>query len=224
MANNSTSPHGNVIQRLLPWLFSALIVAFVMLISLFFNREATNKSEEMTIRKIDVALPPPPPPEMPNIQSSSSDSATPTIDLLGQPSTASFAFSKKTQLPLDLIERIENPKFDVSKLDLSQTLALDFPVVEVKQLDSIPKAISTVSIRYPRSLVKKGIKRVDTQVELIIDQQGRAYIKKITDAVHPELIPSIRKWVENVRFSIPTKNGRPVQAIYPYTIRFIYRA
>lgn len=212
------------IWNIAPWFVSAVIVMLVVSFSLLVKGDLDQKEDDVTVRKIDVALPPPPPPEPPvKPRTSPSNSPSPSVDLLGQSNGPAFEFSPKAELSLDNLEKVEAPEFDTSKLDLRKTLSLDFPIVEVKQLDEVPHAISTVSIRYPRSLVKRGIKRVDTQVELIIDQQGRAYIKKIVDPVYPEMIEPIRKWVKNVKFSIPTKDGRPIQAIYPYTIRFIYR-
>jgi hypothetical protein len=48
-------------------------------------------------------------------------------------------------------------------------------------------------------------------------------LKKIVDPVYPEMMSVIRDWVAGVQFTIPTKNGQPVQAVYLYTIKFIVR-
>ncbi len=103
-----------------------------------------------------------------------------------------------------------------------KTISVDFALVEVKSLDELPKIISSRYIQPPWSIIKRGITRIPTVVEIVIDQKGIAHIKKIVDPVYPEMVETIRTWIKNVRFSIPKKNGKPVQALYLYTINFNY--
>lgn len=182
------------------------------------------KEESVTVRSIETALPPPPPPPPPiELEQPVTDTATPTIDLIGAGAGPNLKYSAKPELGLSNLEKIEKPEFDKKSLNLRRALEVDFPLIEVKKLDNIPRAVSDGKIVFPRSLVQRGIKHVPTKVELIIDKNGRAYVKKIVDPVYPEMIEPIRTWVSGVKFTVPTKNGRPVQAVYLYTLNFRYR-
>ncbi|MBK8188289.1 MAG: hypothetical protein IPK77_14110 [Cellvibrio sp.] len=86
-----------------------------------------------------------------------------------------------------------------------------------------PKLVSSNHISFPPELSRRGINRVETKVEIIIDQTGRAYVKKIIDPVYPEMIAVIRKSINNSQFTVPRKNGQPVQAVYLYALNFSLR-
>lgn len=207
-------------KRILSWglaftLVSALFLAMTQLRVSEFRSEPP-----LVVRKIDIALPPPPPPP---VELQAPASAETAIDIGTISDGPEVAFSTSPKMGLSSLQKVEPPDFTFEKTDLRDAMSFDIPTMVVKNLDSIPKALSYKSVKYPRDLVNRGIKRVDTQVEIIIDQRGKAYIKKIVDPVYPEMVPVIRDWVAGVRFSIPRKNGKPVQAIYLYTIQFIYR-
>ncbi|WP_230515287.1 hypothetical protein [Teredinibacter turnerae] len=212
----------SAVRVFLPWLLAFSLVSALFLAMTLLKRSEFHKEPELTVRKIDVALPPPPPPPPP-IEVKAAASAESAIDIGAISDGPEVAFSTSPKMGLTSLQKVEKPEFDFEKMDLRDAMSFDIPTMDVKNLDSIPKAISYKSVKYPRDLVNRGIKRVDTKVEIIIDQRGKAYVKKIVDPVYPEMIPVIRDWVAGVKFSVPRKNGKPVQAIYLYTIQFIYR-
>jgi protein TonB len=178
--------------------------------------------ETLMVRNLDVAIPPPPEPPPPvKIQEDTTTAPAPSIDLFGMGEGPSLSYAHNPKLTLDNFQRIEKPEFDKNTFNLSSNLSVDFPLLEVKELDSVPRLLSSNRISFPRHLREQGIDRVATKVEIIIDQQGKAYVKKIVDPVYPEMADVIRKAINDSRFTIPTKNGRPVQAIYLYTLVFI---
>jgi hypothetical protein len=209
--------------KILPWMFSVLLVFSLVVAMIYMQQKEFEQEETVTVRKIDIALPlPPPPPPSVEMEQIESESNAPSIDLMGMGTGPALDYSKKPQVAKFKLAKVKLPKFDVNSMDLSQTISVDFALIEVKSLDQLPQIISSRYVQIPWVLIKRGITRVSTNVEIIIDQKGRAHIKKIVDAVYPEMIPIIRKWVENVRFSIPKKDGKPVQALYFYTIHFNY--
>jgi hypothetical protein len=223
MANANTA---TVKVRALPWIVSFFVVLSLMLAMVFLGTIGTDAPEEtLTVRNIELSLPPPPPPPPPiKTQPTESDSLTPSINLIGQSSGPALKYSDNPKLTLLNLEKVEKPLFDTSSLDLRKALTIDFPLFEVNELDKIPRLVSTNRISFPRELSRRGILKVDTKVEIIIDQNGQAFVKKIIDPVYPEMIEVIRKAINDSRFTIPTKDGRPVQAVYLYTLSFINRA
>lgn len=227
MRMNATNPEtkGSLIIRfllkVLPWLFSVLLVIALVMVMVFLQSNEFKQEETVTVRKIDVALPlPPPPPPPVEMEQIESESNAPSIDLIGMGAGPKMDYSKKPEVAKLKVAKVELPKFDINSIDLSKTIAVDFTLIEVKRLDQVPKIISSRYVQPPWSIIKRGITRIPTTVELIIDEKGRAHIKKIVDPVYPEMVETIRTWVKNVRFSIPKKNGKPVQALYLYGLNF----
>jgi hypothetical protein len=210
-----------LLMKALPWVFSVLLVFIMLVLMVFFQKNDYQEEETVTVRQVHIALPlPPPPPPPMEIEQVESKSNSLSIDLLGMGAGPTIDYAQKPKLAKLKLAKVKLPKFDINSIDLSKTIAVDFTLIEVKRLDQVPKIISSRFVQPPWSIMKKGIKRIPTTVELIIDEKGRAHIKKIIDPVYPEMVETIRTWVKNVRFSIPKKNGKPVQALYLYGLNF----
>lgn len=180
-------------------------------------------SDSVTLREVDITLPPPPEPPPPVEVKMEESSAPPGIDLPGSGNGPVMAFSDNPKLSMANIQKISKPDVDIGKVDLSQALSVNFPLLEVKDLDQIPRLVSTNRISFPQELRRKGVTRVETKVEIIIDQTGQAFVRKIVDPVYPEMTDVIRKAINDSKFTIPKKDGKAVQAIYLYTLVFINR-
>lgn len=212
----------NMLLKVLPWLFSALLVAALVIMMIYLQQNDYQQDETVTVRQIEVALPLPPPPPPVEMEQTETESSTPSVDLTSMGAGPTIDYAKKPKIATLKVAKVALPKFDVSSLDLSKTISVDFGLIEVKSLDELPKIISSRYIQPPWSIIKRGITRIPTIVEIVIDQKGIAHIKKIVDPVYPEMVETIRTWIKHVRFSIPKKNGKPVQALYLYTINFNY--
>ncbi len=182
-----------------------------------------SESETVTLREVDIALPPPPEPPPPVEMQVEESSAPPSIDLPGRGAGPDMTFSDNPKLSMARVQQIHKPDNDVGKLDLTRSLSVNFPLLDVKELDQIPRLVSTNRISFPQELRRKGVSRVETKVEIIIDQSGQAFVKKIVDPVYPEMTDVIRKAINDSKFTIPKKDGKAVQAIYLYTLVFINR-
>lgn len=210
--------------HLLPWVASLVLVGGLALMILLLKGQDPSAPETLDVHSIDIAMPPPPEPPPPIRTQAPQESPTPSINLMGEGAGPQLSFADNPKLLLDNLQNLPKPDFDPKGMDLASTLSVDFPLVEVKELDSIPRLVSNHRVSFPRSLRDKGVNRVDTKVEIIIDQSGKAYVKKIVDPVYPDMVEVIRKAINDSRFTIPTKDGRPVQAVYLYTLAFINRS
>ncbi|TMO67801.1 hypothetical protein [Pseudoalteromonas aurantia] len=218
---NTSLKHGVLI--ILPWVLSALLV-LLLIYSLFLIKQTpTPPEKDIVIRKVDVAMPipPPPPPKMQTKSSKQSPSPV-SIDLVSLGGGPALNYSDKPTMAMPKVERLEKPDFAMDSLKIQQRMTFDMPLMAVENLDKIPQVVSQEYFPPPQSIRKQGLKRVSTLVELIINTQGKPFIKKIVDPVHPDMVSAIRRWVEKAKFTIPKKDGRAVQAIYLYGIHFNY--
>lgn len=208
--------------RVLPWLLSFLVVCILITVMLAMEGGDLTKGDTTTVRKVDVAMPPPPEPPPPLKKRPPESSAeSPTVDLVGPGQGPSLDYSRNPKLAMINLEKVEQPDVDRNSLDFADTISVDFPVLEVQELDRIPRLVSTNNASFPRALRKRGVEQVVTTVEIIIDQNGQAFVKEIIDPVYPEMRGIIRKAIDSSRFTVPTKNGKPVLAVYVYNLKFI---
>lgn len=131
-----------------------------------------------------------------------------------------MSYNDKPDLAKKQLDQLKMPTFEMDAAYIERSMKFELPTMAVENLDSIPKALSQQYVGIPKPIRHRGIKRVETTVELLIDHNGRPFIKRIIDSVYPEMEEPIRQWVAKARFDIPRKNGRPVQAIYLYSINF----
>ena len=200
---------------------SALSLLGVLFLTVFIDSKTKySESPQLIVREIDVQLPPPPPP-LPEVQQVDQSNTTDSINLFGGTSPARMSFSESPKISFKQVSELEQPKFEFGEDIWKKTLAVDFPEVEVKDLDAIPSLISSINVRVPRELRKQGVSSVEVRVQVLIVENGRAYIRKIIDMGYPEMEDVIRKYIKHVKFTVPTKHGRPVHAIYYWTIRFV---
>lgn len=214
------------LRRLLPWLASGLFVAGLVAGIFLLDKEAQAPADTLVVRKVEVAeiVPPEPPPTQQLTAKSSHNAAPgPSIDVLGSGSGPALAYAENPKLAIKKMQQVDKPQLNKESLDIGNNLTLNFPLHPVEELDSIPRLVSNNHISFPRRLRESGIDKVATKVEIIIDAQGKAYVKKIVDPVYPEMVEVIRKAINDSRFTVPTKNGRPVQAVYLYNLTFINR-
>jgi periplasmic protein TonB len=213
-----------LLSTTLAWLFAILLALSLVGALLLLQQTVSAPDNELIVRKVDIALPPPPAPPPPlQIQQSEHNSPSPSINVTGLGGGPTMNFATIPSLGLTNLEKVEQPKFDMNSLSIRQAMSVNFPIIESKNLDKRPRLVSSQYGQFPNSLIKKGIKKVHTKVQIIIDDKGNVYIKKIIDPVYPDMIDVIRNWVKNARFTIPTKNGLPVQAVYDYNLIFEYR-
>jgi periplasmic protein TonB len=226
IALKSATNNARLFKLSLPWLGSVLFVFFMVVGIFLLNTEAKAPEDTLSVRSVEVAeIPPPEPPpaRQQEVKTENNSTPGPTIDLLGQGSGPAIAYSENPKLAIARMQQIEKPEFNKESLDIGNNLTVSFPLHQVEELDSVPRLLSSNHISFPRKMRESGIDKVATKVEIIIDAQGKAYVKKIVDPVYPEMVEVIRKAINDSRFTVPTKNGRPVQAVYLYNLTFINR-
>ncbi|MFO1370405.1 MAG: hypothetical protein U1F46_15545 [Marinagarivorans sp.] len=213
--------------KLMAWLLSlGVVISFVWLV-LVLQVATQHADDEVIVRKVETiaAVPPPPPPPPQESKNTKTQPSSPSISVsgLGSGSGPGMVFKEDSKLAMATMQQVVKPKFEKESLDLGNSLNMNFPLHQVEELDSIPRLVSNNHISFPRRLRESGIDKVATKVEIIIDAQGKAYVKKIVDPVYPEMVEVIRKAINDSRFTVPTKNGKPVQAVYLYSLTFINR-
>ncbi|WNO10335.1 energy transducer TonB [Teredinibacter sp. KSP-S5-2] len=179
------------------------------------------KEKTLVIREVDVSrLPPPPPPPEEKVVDDSSDSVM-EMSLIGDSAGVELTFSKTPSMKTIQLEKIEYDDLPIEQDKWEDLLAVDFPEVEMSELDEMPTIISRKSVSIPWELRRRGISRVATQVKVLIDEGGNTFLLKILDSKYPEMEVAIRELVKSAKFTPPKKNGEAVHARYDWPITFI---
>ena len=168
--------------------------------------------------------PPPPPPSLPRLEIEIEDISQPLVATLDP------------QIDLTM----KNVEFELESIPVDQpdVLAVKIPVdaipspkilpkpvirgpVSIGDLDSRPRLINRPSTRYPSALLRRGIRIGNVVLEVTISTNGRVKVRNVLSSSHPELTKMATSFASRARFSIPKKDGKPVEAIYrwPMTLQ-----
>lgn len=105
------------------------------------------------------------------------------------------------------------------------TVAAIQDVFDFDELEQPPSLLNgkQIRLRFPDSLVRRGIKEVRVVVEVLIDRNGRTKPVEIVSSsyTHPEVKQEALRAVRQARFSVTRVEGRAVQvrARFPVTLR-----
>ena len=195
---------------------SLMTLLIVLADSVFDSQHATQA--ELTIRQVTLAAPPPPP-QVQRADVKQMSSPNLQLDAAGQ--GAQMQISLKA-LDLDLV-KLKLPEVKVNNLHTSMLNSLDFnwQAFGLSELDELPRLLTKLSPLFPESLKRRGIKKVDVQLSVMIDERGGVLLKRINLNPYPELTKSIKRLVSQARFSIPKKNGVAVRTTFNWPLEFV---
>jgi len=198
-------------HKLVSSLLSLSLLAFA-LVTLWIGHWFKHSVEDtIEVREINISLPPPPPPAPP-VQQQVVET-TLTIEIEG---TGASLPKIEVKQPIDPIKP-DAPTLNSNNIKW-QEIEMDWDAFDLNQLDELPKLLTSLQVTLPKSLSRKGVKKVLIKLDIIIDTSGKPTLINIIENPYSELSPSIQKLVNNARFSAPTKDNEPVKA------RFIWRS
>ena len=168
--------------------------------------------------------PPPPPPPLPKLELQIESVAPPLVATLDSDidltmRTANFELESNLKvIPSPLAVKAPKPaKLSPAPITRPKVQGL----VSVGDLDSRPRLLNRPSTRYPTALLRRGVRSGTVILEVGISMSGRVNVRKIISSSHPELTKMATSFASRARFSVPRKDGEPVNAIYrwPMTLQ-----
>lgn len=97
----------------------------------------------------------------------------------------------------------------------------DFKVAafEISELDSVPKRLSGVRVKYPPDMLRRGIEGM-VRLNVSIDETGALEVESVAESTNALFEASAIEAVRNLRYEIPKKNGVAVRAKFVLPIPF----
>ncbi|MDE0569128.1 MAG: energy transducer TonB [Verrucomicrobiales bacterium] len=172
--------------------------------------------------EIQEETPPPPPPPLPKLELQ--------IESVAPPLVATLDSNIDFTMRIADFELESNPEATPSSLPIKTPKpAKPSPIsrpkvqglVSVGDLDSRPRLMNRPSTRYPSALLRRGVRSGTVILEVGISMNGRVNVRKVFSSSHPELTKMATSFASRARFSVPRKDGQPVNAIYrwPMTLQ-----
>ncbi|MEM7279074.1 MAG: energy transducer TonB [Pseudomonadota bacterium] len=190
----------------------SITVVALLVLGLFALQELNSQIEPPNIvRSLGVSAVVPPPP--PSNQTTRESIQSLNLDL--QSSARGVLVSMPVKLNpgmtvKDLVAPV--PKMQTPTFDMSLTASIQ--EFGLGQLDSRPRLLSKLSIRFPVSLRRQGVDTVRIQAQVVIDQTGTVTLRRLLGNPHPELDSQIRALIQRARFTPPEKDGQRVRAAF----------
>ena len=203
---------------LAPLLALGLMTLLIVLADSVFDSQYATQTE-VTIREVTLAAPPPdPPPQVQRSHVKPIPSPNLQLDVASQ-----GAQMQLSPTPLDWdLTKLKLPEVKVDNQHASMLSSLDFSwqAFGLSELDERPRLLTKLTTQFPESLKRRGIKKVDVQLSVMIDERGAVLLKHINHNPYPELTKSIKKLVRQARFSIPKKDGVAVRTTFNWPVEF----
>ena len=203
---------------LAPLLALGLMTLLIVLADSVFDSQYATQNE-LTIREVILAAPPPdPPPQVQRSHVKPIPSPNLQLDVASQ-----GAQMQLSPTPLDWdLTKLKLPEVKVDNQHASMLSSLDFSwqAFGLSDLDERPRLLTKLTTQFPESLKRRGIKKVDVQLSVMIDERGAVLLKHINHNPYPELTKSIKKLVRQARFSIPKKDGVAVRTTFNWPVEF----
>ena len=170
-------------------------------------------------RQVDIGAPPPPPPPPPTPAHRASP--PPVVIVLSEdiPSPVSLATRQSVAEPFS-IEELDQPEVTLDAPALARDLSVNWAEFGLDQLDTLPRLITDLRVRFPKDLLDRGVVRVAVALSVVIDESGAVYLRRVVNNPHPELDAEIRRMIRRARFTTPTKDGVPVRASFVWPLLF----
>jgi hypothetical protein len=73
---------------------------------------------------------------------------------------------------------------------------------------------------FPESLIERGIYEGQVNLTILVDERGRATVKRILAATHPELVDPVVKSVNRAVYTVPIRNGKPTKVLITRAVKF----
>lgn len=199
-------------------MIAVLLITALMLSLLFFQQVDFSKPEKTVIRQISIASSPPPPPPPPVQQAQ--PNATPTINLSANGSGPVMQFTQVSLAsPMNFAD-ISPPEISNMTSHLLENLNVDWQAFGLDELDDMPRLLTNLKIKYPKSLVRKGVNSIAIELDVLIDESGKVILRNIVHNPYPEFEPIIHKLMKKARFTAPKKNGVSVRAAFNWPLEF----
>lgn len=179
------------------------------------------KPASTTIREVKFALPPPPPPPPPTHAEQPAE--TPSLDISIGGDGPSLKTSKMILVAEVDVAELEPPEPKAMTPDWDSLLQPNWDAVGLDELDTPPRMITNASnlkINYPTSLVRQGINTVELELDVMIDETGKVFLRQILGSPPPEIISPVKKIIERARFTAPLKDGVAVRASFIWPLEF----
>ena len=115
---------------------------------------------------------------------------------------------------------LPEPKFEVEAPEIDNVLAIDWQGFNLDELDSVPRLLTDLDMRFPQGMVDRGIKRFKVELSVLIDEGGRVLLREIVQNPYPEVNDRIRSLLVRARFTPPQKDGTAARAVFIWPIEF----
>lgn len=218
LAHRLRQPKRLWFHRLYTIAIAIVLACALLLFMIWVSDSELAKPEKTMVRSISFAAPPPPPPPPPAQVLQTVEAPSLDISVTGDgPSLSTVPLTIEGAIE---VEEIKPPEPKALTPEWDSLLQPDWNTVRLDQLDAPPRLLVDLKIDYPKALISQGVKQVALEVDVMIDETGRVFLRQIIGSPPQEIVEPIKKMINRARFSAPTKDGVAVRAAFIWPLEF----
>lgn len=121
-------------------------------------------------------------------------------------------------LPLTNVGEGGSGNFELTGFAMSNE-GFKIETFELSELDSIPRRISRVRVKYPPEMLRRGIEGI-VRLNVTIDETGTLEVESVAESTNEAFEASAIEAARSLKYEIPKKNGLGVRAKFVLPIPF----
>ena len=193
--------------------FTAAI--FFLLPAMHILGQLSMKTRDVVVMEAGEAPPPPPPEELPPPPEKKEKIEKPEVEEPPPPMTLS-----QMEMALNPGSGDATGDFGFGDFDQGIDIMADMEIFNIDDLDEIPRMVRSPFWSWPRYALGQIKEDVRAKALIFINPDGRVELRRLQGLQYKMLTEDITKWVEEVRFTAPKRNGKAVRAQYLFPLEF----
>lgn len=127
--------------------------------------------------------------------------------------------STPLDIPVDMASMLQM-RYSYQDLGSARSVNVAFGMSNLANIDEPVENVIIPPNLFPTSLIDQGIYEGNVIVTLTIDEKGRAKVKTVISASHPELVAPVVDSLSQALFTSPTRDGRPTKVMIRRNVIF----
>ena len=141
------------------------------------------------------------------------------------PSEAPSVVTKLTVKPQPLNIEIDTSqmlqmRYSYDDLNAASRLGSTFGVSNLVDVEDPVQNVVIPPNLFPESLIEAGVYQGRVNVVILVDERGRATVKRVLAATHPELVDPVVGSINRAVYTVPIRNGKPTKVLITRAVNF----
>ena len=114
-------------------------------------------------------------------------------------------------------------RYSYEDLNAASRLGSTFGISNLVDVEDPVQNVVIPPNLFPESLIEDGVYQGRVNLVIIVDERGRATVKRVLSSTHPELVDPVVESINRAVYTVPIRNGKPTKVMITRAVNFSAR-